>query len=70
VRSLQKAKVELARAVFILSSDYTDRNSAEVDSEAVMRALSLKKYHRKAKIFAQVVLPPNKEHFDCLGMLF
>ncbi|KAJ3203883.1 hypothetical protein HDU67_009890, partial [Dinochytrium kinnereticum] len=66
-KDLDKTKISLARACFILSSNYADRDSSEVDAEAVMRAISVKKFSRSTKILAQVVLPPNKLHFDSLA---
>ncbi|KAJ3191603.1 hypothetical protein HK101_007566 [Irineochytrium annulatum] len=67
IHDLQKAKVKLCRSVFILSSNHTERNLNEVDAEAVMRAVSIKKFARDARLLVQVILPPNKLHFDYLA---
>ncbi|KAI9333335.1 hypothetical protein DFJ73DRAFT_854405 [Zopfochytrium polystomum] len=64
---LQKAKVGTARAGFVLSSDYNDKDPAEVDALTVMRALSLKRFCKELKLFVQVLLPQNKQHFDSLA---
>ncbi|KAJ3103629.1 hypothetical protein HDU97_009968 [Phlyctochytrium planicorne] len=64
---LKKTKISRSKACFILSSNYADRDSSEVDAEAVMRAISVKKFSRSTMLYVQVVLPPNKLHFDSLA---
>ncbi|KAI9090823.1 calcium-activated BK potassium channel alpha subunit-domain-containing protein, partial [Phlyctochytrium arcticum] len=66
-RSLQKAKAREAKACFVLASTFSDKGAEEDDAETVMTALAIKKFHKKANIFAQVVLPGNKIHFQILA---
>ncbi|KAI8926389.1 hypothetical protein BC831DRAFT_504492 [Entophlyctis helioformis] len=60
--SLHKVQAGRAEAAFILSSRHSDQDPNEEDAKSVMRALALRKYHSRLKIFAQILLPANKTH--------
>ncbi|KND03740.1 uncharacterized protein SPPG_01198 [Spizellomyces punctatus DAOM BR117] len=66
-RSLEKAQASTAKACFVLASRLSDKPAVEDDAETVMTALAIKKFHKKANIFAQVILPGNKTHFQILA---
>lgn len=66
-RHLQKAKVGTAKAAFVLANRVSDSNPVEEDAKTVMRCVALRKFHRKLKIFAQIILPRNKVHLEDLA---
>ena len=66
-RSLRKAKVESAKAAFVLTSRISDCDTIDEDAKTVMRCVSLRKFHRGLKIFAQILLPRNKVHLESLA---
>lgn len=66
-RHLQKAKVGTAKAVFVLASRISGSTPVEEDAKTVMRCVALRKFHRKLKIFAQIILPRNKVHLEDLA---
>ncbi|KAJ3282391.1 hypothetical protein HK104_010910 [Borealophlyctis nickersoniae] len=66
-RALKKARAAEALACFVLSSRFSQQDDIADDALTVMRALSLKKFHKSANIFAQVLLPGNKTHFQILA---
>ncbi|KAJ3089535.1 Bifunctional dehydrogenase and ferrochelatase [Quaeritorhiza haematococci] len=45
------------------------KSAAEIDAQAVMRAMAIKKYEPMLPLHVQVILPEHKSHFDDLGML-
>jgi hypothetical protein len=69
-RSLQKAHLCSAAAAFVLASKISDVEPVEEDARTVMRCVSMRKYHSKLKIFAQVLLPRNKIHLENIGKNF
>jgi Calcium-activated BK potassium channel alpha subunit len=66
-RSLGKAKAGTAKAAFVLASRISDCEPIEEDAKTVMRCVSLRKFHRSLKIFAQILLPRNKIHLENLA---
>jgi hypothetical protein len=69
-RSLQKARLASASAAFVLASKISEVEPVEEDAMTVMRCVSIRKYHGKLKIFAQILLPRNKIHLEHIGILF
>ncbi|KAJ3271957.1 hypothetical protein HDV01_006091 [Terramyces sp. JEL0728] len=67
-RSLQKARADVACASFILSSRISDISPVEEDAKTVMRCLSIRKFNKNIKIYAQILLPRNKIHLEGLGI--
>ena len=70
VRSLEKVKLSLATAVFVLASRVSDCEPIEEDAKTVMRCVSLRKFNPNIKMFTQVLLPRNKIHLANLGIKF
>ncbi|KAJ3190217.1 hypothetical protein HDU85_000508 [Gaertneriomyces sp. JEL0708] len=66
-RCLHRAKAHTAKACFVLASRFSGRPAIEEDAETVMTALAIKKFYRKANIFAQVISPGSKMHFQILS---
>lgn len=50
-----------------MASRLSDVEPVEEDAKTVMRCVSLRKFHRKLKIYAQILLPRNKIHLEHLA---
>ncbi|KAI0244776.1 hypothetical protein L0F63_002877 [Massospora cicadina] len=66
-KSLRKVRAGKAKACFVLTDKYTSDDDREADATAVMLALAIKRFNKGLRLFAQVNLPENKPHFDCLA---
>eukprot|EP00158_Paraphelidium_tribonemae_P009403 Partr_v1_DN28856_c0_g1_i3_m33832 putative Potassium large conductance calcium-activated channel, subfamily M, alpha member 1 len=66
-RSLEKVRINEAKACFVFSSKYASDNASEEDAATVMRALALKKQVVNVPLHVQVLMPEHKVHFDRLA---
>ncbi|KAJ3313026.1 erg10, acetyl-CoA C-acetyltransferase [Boothiomyces sp. JEL0838] len=66
-RSLQKARADVACASFILASRISDISPVEEDAKTLFIDKSIRKFNKKIKIYAQILLPRNKIHLEGLG---
>ena len=62
LRSISKVKAHAAHAAFIVSCRHNAVEPFEQDANNIMRALALRKYNHKIKIYTNILLPPNKAH--------
>ncbi|CAJ0910429.1 17741_t:CDS:10, partial [Entrophospora sp. SA101] len=65
-RSLEKVRIDIASAVFLLSKKFS-KNDDEDDAAQILRALAIKKYNNKIPLYAQIHSPVNVPHFDFLA---
>jgi hypothetical protein len=63
-RSLQKAKLQDASGVFVLAGQDSSSDTAAIDAETVMRCVSLRKFNKNIKIYAEILSPRNKIHLE------
>ncbi|GAO52706.1 hypothetical protein SAICODRAFT_68490 [Saitoella complicata NRRL Y-17804] len=68
-RSLQKVKAASASAAFLLAhhSEPESDDLDEMDAQQMMAALSLKKYNRHMRLYAQILKAENASHFEYLA---